>query len=67
MSRPHNGSRFQPVFVVYRSAGAGLVRERFSRARIGAALLRAEFIEKAEQCRVFIQHGYRGRLIPCVS
>lgn len=67
MPHTHNVRRFQPVFVVYRSAGAGLVRERFSRARIGAALLRAEFIERAEQCHVYLQHGHRGRLIPCVS
>ena len=66
-SRPDSFRRFQPVFVVYRSAGAGLVREQFNRARIGAALFRAEFLERVEACPVYIQHGYRGKLVRAVS
>jgi hypothetical protein len=54
------------VFVVYRT-GAGLVREQFNRARIGAALFRAEFLERVEACPVYIQHGYRGKLVRAVS
>lgn len=54
------------VYVVYRT-GAGRVREAFSRARIGAALMRAEFLERVEDCPVYIQHGRHGKLIRAVS
>ena len=59
-------SRRRPVFVLYRS-GAGVVRERFSRTNIGAALARAEFIGRVENCRVYLEHGYKGKRVLCVS
>jgi len=56
-----------PIFVVYRTTGAGLARERFSRRRVGAALQRAEFIERIEGCRVYIQYGWNGPRVRAVS
>ena len=52
--------------VVYRTA-AGCVRERFSRASLGAALLRAEFIERVENVPVYLKHPRSDRLVRCVS
>ena len=52
--------------VVYRTA-AGCVRERFSRASLGAALLRAEFIERVENVPVYLKYPHSDRLIRCVS
>lgn len=52
--------------VVYRT-GAGWVRERFSRARLGAALMRAEFVERVENVPVFLKYPGSKRLVRCVS
>jgi hypothetical protein len=60
------GAKRDPLFVVYRTA-AGLIREQFSRAATGAAFLRAEFVERVENVPVFIQYGYQGRMVRCVS
>ncbi len=66
MPQDRSGAERGPLFVVYRT-GAGVVREKFSRARLGAALGRAEFIERVEMCAVFIRYGEHGRLVRCVS
>jgi hypothetical protein len=54
-----------PVFVLYRTA-AGVARERFTYRNLGAALQRAEFIERVEGCPVYFQHGRQGRLVRAV-
>jgi hypothetical protein len=51
--------------VVYQS-GAGWVREEFSRTRIGAALMRAEFVERVENCPVYLKFPHSKRLVRCV-
>jgi len=53
------------VYVIYRS-GAGLQRERFRRRNLGAAFQRAEFIMRAEQCRVYLKYPHCRRLVECV-
>lgn len=55
-----------PIFVLYRT-GAGPARERFSRRSVGAALQRAEFIERVEGCRVYLQYGWNGPRVRAVS
>jgi hypothetical protein len=55
-----------PIFVLYRTTG-GPARERFSRRRVGAALQRAEFIERVEGCRVYLQYGWNGPKVRAVS
>jgi hypothetical protein len=52
--------------VVYRT-GAGVVRETFHRANIGAALMRAEFVERVEGCPVFLKYPHSDRLVRAVS
>jgi len=52
--------------VVYRT-GAGLIREEFSRASLGAALMRAEFVERVENVPVYLKYPESNRLIRCVS
>jgi hypothetical protein len=52
--------------VVYRT-GAGWVRERFARSALGAALGRAEFIERVECVPVFLKYPQSDRLVRCVS
>jgi hypothetical protein len=52
--------------VVYRT-GAGVIREEFTRASLGAALMRAEFVERVENVPVYLKFPGSNRLIRCVS
>jgi len=58
--------RRRGVILVYRT-GAGRVQEWFSRSRLGAALQRAEFIERVEGTPVFLGYPHSSRLVRCVS
>lgn len=51
--------------VIYRT-GAGMMAREWFRS-VGAALERAEFIQRVECVPVFIRHGQRGRAVRCVS
>lgn len=66
-----NGSGFlfrrrRGVILVYQSP-AGRVREWFPRSRLGAALQRAEFIERVEDVPVYLGFPHSSRLVRCVS
>jgi hypothetical protein len=58
--------RRRGVILVYRT-GAGRVQEYFSRSRLGAALQRAEFIERVENTPVYLTYPHSSRLVRCVS
>ena len=54
------------VILVYRTPN-GRQQEYFSRARLGAALQRAEFIERVENTPVYLTYPHSNRLVRCVS
>jgi len=58
--------RRRGVILVYRTP-AGRTREFFPRSRLGAALQRAEFIERVENTPVYLGYPHSSRLVRCVS
>ena len=58
--------RRRGVILVYQTS-VGRTREYFSRARLGAALQRAEFIERVENTPVYLTYPHSNRLVRCVS
>ena len=62
---PNRSARRRTLEVVYQD-GAGWVRERFNRAQIGAAFMRAEFIQRVENCPVYLKYPHSRRLVRCV-
>lgn len=58
--------RRRGVILVYQTPN-GRTREYFSRARLGAALQRAEFIERVENTPVYLTYPHSNRLVRCVS
>jgi len=66
-----DGSRFvlrrrRGVILVYRTS-VGTAREWYARSQLGAALQRAEFIERVENTTVFLTYPGSSRLVRCVS
>jgi hypothetical protein len=54
------------IQVVYQT-GAGWAHEEFSRASFGAALMRAEFVERVECVPVYLKYPGSNRLVRCAS
>ncbi len=58
--------RRRGVILVYQTP-TGRRREWFSRSQLGAALQRAEFIERVEATPVYLTYPHSSRLVRCVS
>ena len=65
-NRKQTARQTASLYVVYRTA-AGVVREQFRLRNIGAAFMRAEFVERVEGCPVFLKYPNSDRLVRAVS